>query len=103
MSWTDIHTDDFGWVGKLTIKEDGSAVDISSYTPKEFIFTDPAGTSATKTAGFDSDGTDGILKYTVLTGEIDSAGDWYVSARIKKAGVELTADPYRFSVASRRD
>ena len=103
MSWENIHVDDFGWVGRLTLKQDGSARDISSYTTKEFIIRDPGGTEATKTASFDSDGTDGKLKYAVLTGEIDAVGSWYVQARIKKAGVELTSDRFGFAVKARLD
>ena len=103
MAWEDIHVDDFGWVGKLTLKQDGTAVDISSYTTREFIFRAPDGVAVTKTALFDDDGTDGILKYTILTGEIDEAGDWKVAARIKKVGVELTSEEHSFNVAARLD
>jgi len=103
MSWTNIQADDFGWVGRLTLQQDGATFDASSYTTKEFIFIDPDGTAATKTADFDSDGTDGKLKYTILTGEVDSAGNWNVVARIKKAGVELTTDPLEFRVKARLD
>ena len=103
MSWENIHVDDFGWVGRLTLQQDGSARDISSYTTREFIFRDPDGTETTKTASFDSDGTDGKLKYTILTGEVDSVGSWYVQARIAKAGAELTADRLGFAVKARLD
>ena len=103
MTWLNIHVEEFGWVGKLTLQQDGSSVDISSYTTKEYILRDPDGTETTKTASFDSDGTDGILKYTVLTGEIDAVGSWYVQARIAKADVELTSDRLGFAVKDRLD
>ena len=104
MSWANFQDTDFGWVGRLTLKQDGTAVDISSYTTKEFFLVDPTGAaSAAKTAAFDSDGTDGKLKYTILTTEIDAAGNWNVFARIKKAGVELTSDPLEFRVKARLD
>jgi hypothetical protein len=103
MSWENIHVDDYGQVGKLTCQQDGSAVDISSYTTLQFILTDPDGTAATKTAAFDSDGTDGILKYTLADGDIDSAGRWRVQARVSKAGAEITSDPIAFNVAARLD
>ena len=101
MSWEDIQVDDFGWVGKLTLKQDGSAVDISSYTTKKFILRNPVGATVEKTAIFDSDGTDGVLKYTILTGEIAVAGNWKVEARIAKTGAEITSNPHAFSVAER--
>lgn len=103
MSWTHIHVDDYGWVGKLTVQQDGSAVDISSYTTRQFVFTDPAGTTTAKSASFDSDGTDGILKYTIEDGLIASAGDWRVQARVSKTGVELTSDEVVFHVTARFD
>lgn len=103
MSWENIQVDDYGWVGKLTCQQDGTAVDISSYTTKQFILTDPDGTAATKTALFDTDGTDGVLKYTTVDGDIDTAGNWHVQARIAKAGSELTSDPVAFYVAARLD
>jgi hypothetical protein len=103
MSWEDIQVDDYGWVGKLTVQEDGSALDISSYTTKQFILTDPDGTATAKTAIFDSDGSDGILKYTILDGDIDAAGKWYVQARVAKTGTELTSEAHAFYVAARFD
>lgn len=103
MSWENIQVDDFGWVGKLTLKQDGSARDVSTYTTKQFIFRDPDGTATTKTADFDTDGSDGILKYTTVDGDIDAAGNWKVAARIKKANVELTSEDHGFPVAARLD
>lgn len=102
-TWTDIHVDDYGWVGKLTLQQDGTAIDISSYTTRQFIFKAPSGTATTKTATFDTDGTDGVLKYTVEDGLIDEVGNWRVQARIAKSGVELTSADLRFVVYSRLD
>lgn len=102
-TWTDIHINDYGWVGKLALKQDGVAVDISSYTTRQFIFKSPAGVKTTKTATFDTDGTDGVLKYTVEDGLIDDDGNWYVQARISKSGAVLTSAELRFNVANRLD
>lgn len=102
-TWTDIHIDDYGWVGKLALKQDGAAVDISSYTTRQFIFKSPSGVKTTKTATFDTDGTDGVLKYMVEAGLINEVGDWWVQARIAKTGAELTSDPILFRVKKRLD
>ena len=101
--WSEITSGDFGWVGKLRMVQDGTAVDISAYTTRQFIFKSPIGAVTTKTATFDDDGTDGILKYTVADGDIDRAGSWRVQARIAKTGVELTSDPLHFQVEDRLD
>ena len=103
MAWEDIHTDDYGWVGKLTLKQDGTAVDISSYTTWVYILKDPAGTTASKVAAFATDGTNGVLAYTILTGDIDSVGSWEVQARISKVGAQITSEPHTFLVADRID
>lgn len=98
MSWQDIIANDFGWTGKLTIEQDGTAVDISIYTTLQFIFQSPSGTVSIKTASFDTDGTDGVLAYTIADGDIDEAGTWRVYARVKKSGVELTSQYLNFIV-----
>lgn len=104
MSWTDIHVNDYGWVGKLTLVQDGVAVDISSYDTLEMIFMPPNRASAVvKTAAFDTDGTDGVVKYTVQDGDIAVAGDWKVFARISKDETELTSSFVHFSVKVRED
>jgi len=96
MSWENIHVGDYGWVGKLTIVQDEVVVPIETYSGFSFIFTDPLGETSTKTAAFDTDGTDGTLKYQVEEGVIDMAGNWQVQARISKVGVLLTSDPLEF-------
>lgn len=103
MSYTDIFVDDFGWVAKLTVEQDGTAVDISAYTTTQMIFIDPSGTATTKTAAFDTDGSDGVLAYTVEDGLIDTAGGWRVFARIAVDGAEITTQPHSFVVEARPD
>lgn len=103
MSWTNIHKDDFGWVGKLRIVQDLIAQNISTYTTRQFIFRKPSGAIATKTATFVTDGVDGVLQYTVESGLIDEVGGWQVQARISKAGVVLTSAPIYFNVSARLD
>lgn len=101
MSYENIHVDDYGWVAKLGITQDGTAVDISSYTTLTYTFRKPDGTEVEKTAAFDDDGTDGYLTYTVEDGLIDTAGSWRVWAQVEKSGVELTSDPVYFRVRER--
>ena len=101
--WDNIQVNDYGWVGRLRLTQACVAVDISGYTTRQFVFKSPAGVKTTKTAVFDTDGTDGVLKYTVENGLINEAGDWYVQARIAKTGAELTSDPIAFRVKKRLD
>lgn len=103
MSWNDIHVGDYGWVGQLVLRQDNVVVDISSYTTLQMVFIAPDGTVTTKTASFGSDGTDGVVQYSIEDGLIDAAGDWQVFARVSSGGIELTTTSVRFSASPRLD
>ena len=100
-TWVGIHAGDYGFIGRLTIEQDGVAQNISTYTTRQFILQAPSGAIKTVDAVFDIDGADGVLKYTFLAGDIDEAGPWGVQARIAKSGVELTSSTLNFQVARR--
>lgn len=108
-SWDGVHADDYGWIGRLKIvrripqTRTYEAVDVSSYTALEFILKSPSGTVTTKSAVFDTDGTDGILKRLFLQGDITEWGTWKVQARIGKSGVRLTTKEVQFKVAEALD
>lgn len=101
--WDYITVEDYGMVGKITIKQNGSVLNISTYTTKQFIFLKPSGTTLTVTADFDTDGSNGILKYTFLAGNINEAGQWKVQARIAKTGIEISSEAIPFVVKERLD
>ncbi len=56
------------------IYPNGSPRDISTATTKRILITQPDGTVLTKTASFDTDGTDGVLTYTTIAGDLDLDG-----------------------------
>lgn len=103
MSWTGIHKDDYGWVGKLTVQQDGTPLDISGYSTKQFVLLSPGGTDATVTAAFDTDGTDGVLAYTFQSSDIDEVGNWKVAARLSSGSAVLTSSYVVFNVDERID
>ena len=67
---------------RVTVKEDGSAIDISSATTKDIIMEGPDGAKVTKTASFNTDGTDGVLLFTSVSGDFDDTGDYHVQVFI---------------------
>ena len=83
MSQGDIHVGDIGTIIDVTIKEAGVAAVISSATVREFRFQKKDKTTFDKTVAFKTDGTDGILTYTTVVGDIDLAGRWYVQAYLE--------------------
>lgn len=102
MTDTIIHVGDVGTIIRLTITEaDGTtAVDVSGATVKTFYFLKPTGTKINKTAVFDSDGTDGKLKYTTLAGDIDTVGRWQVQAYVEIGAAKYYSSKETFSVHS---
>lgn len=103
MAWENINVSDFGWEGRLRALQNGIVVDISSYTTLQFIFRKPDGTTVAKPASFLTDGSDGILTYTVEAGLIDVVGSWYVQARLSKTGAQLTGEAILFKPEARLD
>lgn len=103
MSFKNIYVGDYGQVAKITFidVDAGTAADISSYsTTKQMIFTDPSGTVMAKTATFDTDGTDGVIKYTIESDLFDAAGWWKVRGRVSTGTTQLTTEQHQFYVSA---
>jgi hypothetical protein len=67
---------------ELELREAYSPLDLSSATQKKIILKKPNETVLTKDAIFKTDGTDGIIYYEVITGDLDQAGNYSVQAYI---------------------
>jgi hypothetical protein len=97
--WEDITLGDYGFEGRLRIKQRGVAQDISGFATMQYTLRS-AKTRIEKTvnATFLTDGTDGWLTYTFAQGDIDAAGRWRVRAVLTKADERLTSDWHVFEV-----
>lgn len=85
---TEVHVSDIGTILRLTIRDqDKAAIDVSGATTKQIILrkTDQS-TTLTKTASNFSDGTDGIIQYTTVSGDLTPAGPWKIQGRIVLSG-----------------
>ena len=101
MSFENIVVGDFGQVAKVTFidVDTGVAADISGYASTiEIVFTDPTGTETAKTATFDTDGSDGVIKYTIESGLINKAGNWRVRGRVQGGSSKLSTITHEFLV-----
>lgn len=67
----------------ITITEDCVPIDISAATSKLIYFTKPSGSTLVKTAIFVTDGTDGQIHYSTVSGDLDEAGIWKIQAAIE--------------------
>ena len=76
-----IHQNDIGTTLQVTIVNCNSvAVDISSADALQIVLKKPGGTAVTKTASFYTDGSDGIITYTIVSGDLDEVGTWKLQA-----------------------
>lgn len=77
-----IRKGDIGTVIRCTVKEAGSALDLSGATTKQIKIQKPDGTILTKTAAFTTDGTDGQIQYTTISGDADLIGRYEIQVVI---------------------
>ena len=82
MSINEIHKNDIGTVFQLTIKDqDNAIVDLSSATTKQILIKSPNKSVAIKTGSFLTDGTDGIITYTIVENDLNVIGIWSIQAK----------------------
>jgi len=96
MAANEIHEGDIGVEFEATIT-DGGAVDVSANTLMELWFKRPNGTALQKTAVFKTDGTDGIIKCTTVSGDLSSQGAWGIQAKIQLSGDTFHSDITNFT------
>ena len=89
----EVHIGDVGTVIKLTIEENGTAIDVTAATSIIVDFERPDGSTLTLT-GYIFSGTSGIVAYDSLAATFDQAGPWRAQAR-----VVLGAATWRSSIA----
>jgi|TARA_R100000008_G_scaffold76973_1_gene57146 hypothetical protein len=77
-----IHVNDIGTQLIGTVKDSGAIVDISSASSITMIIKKPDQTTSTKTASFNSDGSDGKMKYVTVSGDLDQAGNYKIQGKV---------------------
>ena len=78
----EIHKNDIGTVFQLELQEDDVAVDISAAIQIDIFLGAPSGATKQSTGVFVTDGTDGKIKYTTVSGDLDEEGPWQIQAKI---------------------
>ncbi len=83
MAAAEIHKDDIGTDFQISVKDGGTAVDLSTATTKDIIFGKPDGTGITHAASFlTPPGSDGVLRYKSVAGDLTPAGIWTLQASV---------------------
>lgn len=99
MAANEIHKGDEGTKFSITLYDGSSVKDISYATvSKQVIFKKPSGGIATKTGVFETDGTDGILTYTTVDGDLDEVGHWKIQVRLAGPASDRRTDIGSFIV-----
>lgn len=77
-----VHVGDVGTVLVLTVTENGAIVDLSSAVSLSLKFKAPDASVVTVTGTLNTDGTDGKIKYTHVTGDglFGIGGKWQAQA-----------------------
>jgi len=82
------------------VDQDGTVVDISTATTKKVWLFDPNGTAVSKDAIFHTDGTDGLLKYVTVDGDLEVLGDWRAQGYCVVAAQDLVTKKQMLTVVS---
>lgn len=80
----EIHVGDVGTIFNLTIKDrqkngTKTTLDVSG-TTTQIVLKIPGGSKLVKSASFVTDGTDGQIQYTTVSGDITVPGNWKIQA-----------------------
>lgn len=102
MAANEVHVNDIGTQFQFTVKEDGAVLNMATTPPstKQVIFRKPDGSCLTKTASFLTDGSDGVITYTTVSGDIDAVGTWKAQAYLDFGASAFRTDIISFRVHS---
>ena len=98
MAANEIREDDIGTIIRATILDGSNIVDVSSATTQEFIFKPPRSTSFSRTTTFTTDGTDGRIEYTTISGDLFEPGNWKFQAHVILTTGDWRSDIGTFTV-----
>lgn len=93
-----VHLNNIGVAFTITIEDCDGAVDVSSATTKQLIFTKPSGEKLTKDASLVNGGTDGVIRYTSVDGDLDELGNWKLQAYVVLGTTEYYSKVANFKV-----
>lgn len=71
---------------------------MGSATNMQIILQPPGGSSRTKTATLYTDGSDGIIEYSTVSGDINQVGRWGIQGRFSLGGGPRRTSVRHFNV-----
>ena len=81
------HVNDIGTIFRVTVYDTTSTggttvADISSASTKKFTFKRPDGTTFERVAVFTNTGSDGLIQYATVDGDLNGPGTWHLQAYV---------------------
>ena len=98
MAAEEIHVGDVGTQLVVTVKDNTTVVDIASATAKYITLKRPDGTSLQKNTSFVTDGTDGQMQYTTVSGDLSICGSWKMQGKVEITSGDFNTDITSFKV-----
>lgn len=93
----EIHIGDIGTEFVITLYDSTTILDVSGASVTIYL-KKPSGTTLTKAASLYTDGTDGKVKVSSASGDLDEGGLWTVQAKVAESGNTWYSDVGRFRV-----
>ena len=95
---SEIHYGDIGVNFNITVMNGTAVLDVSNADDIYIIFQRPDGSDLTKTATLVTNGTDGNIRYTSISGDLDQVGTWQIQAKVDFGASVFSTDIQKFKV-----
>ena len=95
---SEIHYGDIGVNFNITVMNGTAVLNVSNANSINIIFQKPDGSDLTKTATLVTNGTDGNIRYTSVSGDLDQVGTWQIQARVDFGASVFSTDIQKFKV-----
>ena len=95
---SEIHYGDIGVNFNITVMNGTAVLNVSNANSINIIFQKPDGSDLIKTATLVTNGTDGNIRYTSVSGDLDQIGTWQIQARVNFGASVFSTDIQKFKV-----
>jgi hypothetical protein len=95
---SEIHYGDIGVNFNITVMNGTAVLNVSNANSISVIFQKPDGSDLIKTATLVTNGTDGNIRYTSVSGDLDQIGTWQIQAKVNFGASVFSTDIQKFKV-----
>lgn len=95
---SEIHYGDIGVNFNITVMNGTAVLNVSNANSINIIFQKPDNSDLIKTASLITDGTDGNIRYTTVSGDLDQIGTWQIQAKVDFGASVFSTDIQKFKV-----